>query len=127
VSPAGDVIDNVDLAIQGDGANKGSPSIIWDGSDFLLFWEEEPEGKSKIYGASIQSDYRWVFVSESASISTPGKTSNPSSPTVALLGDEALVVWQERSDPDQGWNVFGQIIAKVKTPATGGSNLTRGQ
>ena len=127
VSPAGDVIDFVDLTILGDGSNKVSPSILWDGSDYLLVWEENPDGASKILGASIQSDYRWVMVSESGPISAPGKTSSPSYPAAAHIEDEALVVWQEKRDSDNTWNIIGQIISKVKTPAPGGSNLTSGR
>ncbi len=120
------VVDTLDLTIQGNESNKAFPSILWDGSDFLLVWVEEPEGESKIYGASIQSQYVPVLISESASVSTPGKTTNPYFPGAALLGDEALVVWQEGPDAHNTWNIFGQIIAKVKTPAPGESNLKSG-
>jgi hypothetical protein len=128
VIPATDglILDLTDITIQGDGLNRAFPSILWDGSDFLLVWTEKPEGESKIYGASIQSEGR-ISVSESGPISTPGKTSNPYFPEVALLGDEALIVWQEGPNPDNEWNIFGQIITKAKSSTPDGSNLISGQ
>ncbi len=119
ISADGSVLDISDVVLESGDSNKAFPSLLWDGKDFLVVWEEEPEGKSKIYGVSIQSGY-YPTINDIVPLSDPEKTVNPTSPTLAKLGEEVLVVWQEGPSPDNGWNIFGQIISRRDPSAPNG-------
>jgi large repetitive protein len=126
ISPEGSVLDLSDIVFQSDGSNKAYPDIAPAGSDFLLIWEQDPEGKTKVCGASIQSQYH-VSISEPGFISTSGEISNLSFPAVAVIENDALVVWQDGPDQNNAWNIFGQIISKAQPPVPPGPDGIGGQ
>ena len=111
VGPAGEILDLVDLRIQRDGANKIFPAILWDGSGGLLVWEEEPEGDSKIFGASIIPDLKPLYTSEGVCISAFEGTADNSMPALSKTREGILVVWQARGSEGY-WQIYGQHLSK---------------
>ncbi len=67
VASGGQLMDVADRLIQRDTANKTFPAILWDGTEHLLVWEEDPEGDSRIFGMSILAE--GYAMSESRQIS----------------------------------------------------------
>jgi hypothetical protein len=103
--------DVYDAPLQKNTTNKIFPAILWDGEQTLLVWEEEPEGESKIFGASTLSPFEPFVVSVGRPIPSP-KAKDPSLPAVSGIGDESLVIWQGKGD-DDSWHIYGQRFKKV--------------
>jgi hypothetical protein len=110
VGPKGEILDLVDYLIQRDGSNKAFPAILWDGSEHLLVWEEEPEGDSKIFGAYFIPDYKPLPIGDTLQISTPQVT-DASFPVLACSEDGILVVWQAKAS-DGNWQIYAQQLSK---------------
>lgn len=103
----GEVFDLIDISILGEGSNKGFPAMLWDGTEYLLIWEEEPEGKSEIYATSILPQYRiavgdWMLISSQ-------ENQNASFPAIERIENKVLVVWQAQSS-EGNWKIFGQLL-----------------
>lgn len=116
ISSQGKPLEVYDLVFDWDKTSRAFPALLWDGSGFLLVWEEDPAGEPKIYGASINVSCcigPGPSVSDSVPIYSDGNKANPSLPAIGKLGDGGPVVWQEKN-PDNRWNIFGQIISKSK-------------
>lgn len=114
VGADGGVLDLAALPIQRDVTNKAFPAIVWDGSEYLLIWEEEPEGNSRILGASIQMEYEKPrSISESVLISTAEGVAEISQPALSkMIGkDDIFIVYQAKA-PEGRWQIFGQILFK---------------
>lgn len=114
VGADGGVLDLAALPIQRDVTNKAFPAIVWDGSEYLLIWEEEPEGNSRILGASIQMEYgRPRSISESVLISTAEGVAGISQPALSkMIGkDDIFIVYQAKA-PEGRRQIFGQSLFK---------------
>jgi hypothetical protein len=98
-----------------DTANKIDPAILWDGKDYLLVWEEEPEGEPKIFGASILQNHQPFEVSETVQISSPDvqQSSGPGISRISRIGNEALIVWQGQGN-DNYWHIYSQRLKREK-------------
>jgi hypothetical protein len=112
VGKDGAILDVADLHIQKDQSSKAFPAILWDGVEHLLVWEEEPEGNSKIMGASILPDYKALPISDGVLIST-SEGKDVSLPALSNAGGNILMVWQGK-DPNGYWQIYGQALSKFK-------------
>jgi hypothetical protein len=114
--------DIYDFPLEKNTTNKISPAIIWDGEQTILVWEEEPEGESKIFGASTLSQQGTFVMSVEEPISSPG-AKDPCLPGVSGIRDESLVIWQGTGD-DGYWHIYGQRLKKVlEFPSVGPFSL----
>ena len=50
VSSEGSVLDISDVVFLSDDFNKAFLAIVWDEEGFLMVWEQEPEGETKMMG-----------------------------------------------------------------------------
>lgn len=116
VGANGGVVDVASLPIQRDITNKAFPAMAWDGSEYFLIWEEEPEGNSRILAATIQIEVgKPISIGESISISEAEGMAEISQPTISKMiqRDHILIVWQAKDS--QGRNqIFGQGFFKPK-------------
>jgi hypothetical protein len=111
VNGNGGIADILDITIERENnTNKTNPALRWDGDQYLLVWEEEPEGESKIYGTSIAPQYKPFEMSETIQFSSP-QVQKPSHPGISTIGDNALVFWQGKGRDDY-WQIFGQRLKK---------------
>jgi hypothetical protein len=101
---------SIPLSNEADTPNKAYPAILWDGNDYLLVWEEEPEGEPKVFGASILQNHKPFEVSETVQISSPD-VQQSSYPGISRIGNEALIVWQGKGD-DNHWYIYGQRLKR---------------
>ena len=109
VGERGEVLDLIDIPILGEGSNKAFPVLIWNGEEYLLIWEEEPGGNSKVYGGLILPKYR-LSINEQVLISTTEET-DASHPAAGAIENTVLIVWQGKG-LEESWNIFGQIKRK---------------
>jgi hypothetical protein len=116
VGADGGVLDLAALPIQRDTTNKAFPAIVWDGSEYFLVWEEEPEGNSKILGASIQMEFgRLHSIGESVLISAVEGVAEISQPVISKMieRDNILIVWQAKNSEGRN-QIFGQSLFKPR-------------
>ena len=104
--------DLIDIQIQKDGENKIFPAILWDGDHSVLVWEE-PEGQSKICGASILPQYKPFEISGTVQISS-SDAKDPSYVGVSGIRDGILIVWQGKGVDDY-WHIYGQLLKRDLT------------
>jgi len=110
VSTDGKPADLLDIPIQADTTNKIFPVILWDGDQYILIWEEEPEGESKICGASILPQFKPFEISETVQISSPDARDSYYS-GISSIKDEILIIWQGKGE-DDSWHIYGQRLKK---------------
>jgi hypothetical protein len=110
VTGDGEWVDLLDILIQEDTTNKIFPALLWDGDHYVLVWEEEPEGESKIFGVSILPQYKPFIMSEVVEISSP-EMRKSSIPGISKIEDEVLIIWQGKG-PEDNWQIYGQCFKK---------------
>ncbi len=117
VGAYGGVLDVAPLPIQRDSTNKAFPAITWDGSEYFLIWEEEPEGNSKILGAPLRMEYGDPHsVGDSILISElEGVASEVSQPAISkLMGENSLLIVFQAKTSEGFWQIFGQALFKME-------------
>ena len=111
VDKTGQVLDLLDISVESDTTKKTFPALVWDDDQFILVWEDEPEGNSRIFAASVGPDYKPFTISEPVQVSSLG-AEDSSFPVVGSIGNGALVIWQGVG-ADGYWQIFGQRVWKV--------------
>ena len=106
-------MDPEDFILQSDTSDKILPSIMWSGDEeqYLLLWEDDPEGNSKIYEAPISPDSNPIVIGDGVQVS---EGTGASYPTVSRIGDEMLIIWQGEGAGDY-WQIYGQRLRKLET------------
>jgi len=117
VDSSGEVLDGEDLLIAGNGTNKASPALGWDGVEYMLVWEEEPGENSKILGVSLLYDpvTQTLVLSNEKEISEFGETgvSRASQPALSRIDDDILVIWEAKDGSGQ-WHLYGQFLTQMQ-------------
>jgi hypothetical protein len=84
------------------------PDVAWDGTDFLVVWQDRRSTTSyDIYGSRVGAD---GAVRDGAGIPIATPTSAQSSPAVAWDGTNAFVVWED-DRTGKGLDVFGARVS----------------
>jgi Secretion system C-terminal sorting domain len=115
----GTLLDTNGFAISNAEADQFSPSVAFDGTNFLVVWEDYREGEADIYGARVTTN---GVVIDSSGIAISNSTGGQYSPQLAFADTNFLVVWQ---DSRNGYhydiygarvNQAGQIIDTTNLP-----------
>jgi predicted transcriptional regulator len=103
IGPAGNVLDPQGLAISRAGASQRLPGIAFDGSNYLIVWQDNRNSDSSdIYATRVDPAGN---VLDPNGIQISVATDSQTAPSVAFLGFDYLVAWQDRRDGDSG-NVY---------------------
>ncbi len=98
VSPGGTVLDPEGIAISTATDLQGAPSVAFDGTDYLVVWEDFRSFFSfDIYGCRVNPS---GTVLDQAGIAISTAPYNQRQPTVAFDGVNYLVVWQDERNGD---------------------------
>lgn len=93
LSASGELLDSADLPIAMARARAGSPAVLYDGSDFLVVWQELVTGNFAVFGSRVSP--AGVLLDTSPIIINEGRNRNSMSPTVARGDSWSLVVWRD--------------------------------
>jgi hypothetical protein len=90
LSDKGEKISN-EISITNGGGQSMNPSVVWNGEDFGMVWQNNIGAQFDIYYASISKDLS--YISDIKNISnSPNDSSHP---LIAWTGSEYGVVWEE--------------------------------
>ncbi len=112
VDQAGNVLDPTGIAISTAQGNQTGPSIIFDGTNYLVVWEDERNGSDNrnIYGTRVEQAGN---VLDPIGIAISIAQGNQTGPSVSFDGTNYLVVWEdERNDP-YSCDIYGGRVDQV--------------
>jgi hypothetical protein len=90
VSASGQVLDTLGILVSGAGGNQLVPAVAFNGSDYLVAWQDRRSGVYNIYGSRVTSA---GAVLDPAGIPISTATYSKNDPAVATDGANYLVVW----------------------------------
>ncbi|MCK4575268.1 hypothetical protein KAU34_02560, partial [candidate division WOR-3 bacterium] len=104
VNQSGVVLDPAGIAISTDGFSQHYPSVAFNGTNYLVVWEDLRNFSTDIYGARVtQSGI--VLDPDGIAISTV--TNWQESPSVACDGTNYLVVWEDWRSGSHPPDIYG--------------------
>lgn len=92
VGPAGAVLDGSGLAVSTATGSQRTPAVAFDGTNYLVVWEDARSGTADIYGSRVTPD---GGVLDGAGIAINASSGVQQAPSVAFLGTRYLVAWQD--------------------------------
>ncbi len=112
VAQNGNVLDPTGIQISGATDEQNRPSIDFDGTNYLVVWDDKRSGSEyDIYGSLLDTS---GTVLNPAGIATSTAADNQQMPYVSFDGTNYLVAWYDRRD-GSNYDIFG---ARVNTSGT---------
>ncbi|MEO0020138.1 MAG: hypothetical protein ABIK47_05810 [candidate division WOR-3 bacterium] len=109
VNQGGTVLDSAGIPISVIGNYQGAPSVSFDGTNYLVVWQDKRSGSSfDIYGARVSQD-GVVLDPNGIRISTAAYSQE--SPSVAFDNTNYLVVWQDNCS-GSSFDIYAARVAK---------------
>jgi len=96
-TPGGDVLDPNGIPISIAASYKWSPAVSFDGTNFLVVWQDGRSGSSDIYGCRVTPE---GVVLEPDGIPISTAVDDQECPAVVFDGTNFLVVWQDYRNGD---------------------------
>jgi len=120
VSTSGNVLDPPGIAISTQTGNQQFPSVAFDGTRFLVVWDDERNGYSTddIYGTLVESDGNVVNPSGNVIADDANWQRNPS---VAFDGTNYLVVWGNYATGSFNADIYGVRVNQSGYPVDASS------
>jgi hypothetical protein len=112
INQSGVILDSAGFAISVAANNQYSPAIAFDGSNYLVVWEDYRNGNTAdIYGARVSPS---GMVLDTAGIAISVAVNTQANPAVAFDGTNYLVVWNDnRNGMDH--NIYGARVNQAGT------------
>jgi len=108
VTPSGTVLDPEGIAISTAQGYQRHPSVVANGSDFLVVWQDLRGGTSDIYGARVDQN---GSVLEPDGIAVCTASQSQELPLVAGNGTDYFVVWQDaRDSTNTQYDIYGARV-----------------
>jgi hypothetical protein len=102
VSAGGTVLDTVGIAISTAGNIQQCPAVAFDGTDYLVVWEDDRSGWWGIYGARVSVG---GTVLDPGGIAISTAAYQHGAPAIAFDGTNCLVVWSD-SRSGTGYDIY---------------------
>jgi hypothetical protein len=108
VSQSGSVLDEDGILVSTntDDAAVYNPSVAFDGTNYLVVWEDRRNDLADIYGARVSTA---GAVLDGSGISISATVSSQWAPRVAFDGTNYLVVWQDQRNSGQ-YDIYGARV-----------------
>ena len=107
VTPGGAVLDPAGIAICADPGGQSLPAVAFDGSDWLVVWQDSRDGEPDIYGTRVAAD---GTVLDSLGILIASEPGDQVGAAAASNGGGFLVVWDDKRS-GSSHDVYGARIA----------------
>ncbi len=105
ITAAGEVADPDGVPVFTVDNEQQFPDIAWNGSSFLVVWQDSRNSEWDIYGVGVSPTGEILQASAIPICTAPGQQYGPS---VAALGGTFLVAWEDRRN---GSDVYGARVA----------------
>jgi phosphoribosylformylglycinamidine (FGAM) synthase PurS component len=108
VDQSGNILDPSGIAISTATSNQRRPSVTYDGTNYLVVWEDYRSGGCDIYGARVDQSGNVI---DPAGIAISTAQDNQKYPVTSWDGTDYVIVWHDFRSYTE-WDVYG---AKVNT------------
>jgi hypothetical protein len=108
VSKAGVVLDASGIAISTLAKRQGFPAIAFDGTNYMVVWQDDRSGFYDIYCSRISPS---GAVLDAGGIAVSTATSDQSYPAIAFGGTNYMVVWQDYR-AGYFYDIYGSRLSK---------------
>ena len=117
VSAAGAVLDSIGIPIAPIAGQGLNPAISFDGSNYLVVWEDYRNGVPDIYGAFVDADGTLL---DTVCLRISYNLNGGLGPAVAFDGTNYLVVWWDDEEGIWGARVtpVGQVLDTISIPVS---------
>jgi hypothetical protein len=105
VNASGVVQNPLGITVSKASGDQSAPAVAYDGTNFLVVWEDSRSSGWDIYGTRV-SKTGTVVDAKAAAISTAG--GNQNQPAVVFGTNDYLVVWQSKSGAS--WDIYGSRV-----------------
>ena len=105
-APGGRVLDDPPIALPSGGGSQRSPAAIWNGSRYLVAWEDFRGPESDIYAARIGPDGSLL---DAAGIAVSTAAGPQLGPSLACHGAACFVTWADLRD-GASFDVYGARV-----------------
>jgi len=105
VAPAGVVLDPSGIAVSTANAHQWYPALAFDGTNFLVVWQDSRSGSYDIYGARVTPA---GVVLDPSGIAISRVANDQCWPALAFGGTDFLVVWQDSRDGS--YDIYGARV-----------------
>jgi hypothetical protein len=105
VNPGGVVLDSSGIAISSEANSQGSPVVEFDGTNYLVVWQDDRGGSSDIYGARVSTE---GTVLDSSGVAISAAANNQSFPAVVFDGTNYFVAWTDSRGG--GLDIYGARV-----------------
>lgn len=107
VAPNGDVIDRTPRTISSSPGNQTHPSVAWGRDQFLVVWEDDRSGVSRIFGAHVTPRGE---ILEPNGFPVSRSRHAQSAPVAGWTGSRYVVVWNESAGGGNGLDLYGAAL-----------------
>lgn len=102
VSPEGKVLDPDGIAVAARPRNQALPRVAFDGTNFLVVWQDFRSGKYDVYGARVSPEGKVLDPDGIVLGASKGATAHRVTPDVAAAAGRCCVVWAAQSTSEGG-------------------------
>jgi hypothetical protein len=107
VAPDGNPVDRSPKIISSSPGNQKHPSVAWGGDLFLVVWEDDRSGVTRIFGAHVTPRGE---VLESNGFPVARGRYEQTSPVAGWTGSRYVVVWTESVGGGSGLDLYGVVL-----------------
>jgi hypothetical protein len=93
VSPAGTTVETRSFPINADASDQTVPDVTFDGTNFLVVWQDARNGGGDIYGARVDPGTGAVLDTTPIAINTASGIQER--PSISSIGGTSIVVWED--------------------------------
>lgn len=112
VSAAGVVLDVMGIAISTAISEQNYPAVAFDGTNYLVVWQDLRTGTWDIYGTRVKTD---GTVIDDAGVMMSNASNHQYYPDVAFDGTNYLVVWYDNRTGSVSYDIYGTRVSKAGT------------
>jgi len=112
VTTSGIVLDTLGINISASESLQTEPSIVFDGTNHLVIWQDNRNGLTDIYGTRVTQT---GVVLDTSGIAISTAVDHQKFPAVAFDGNNYFVVWQDSRNTVIGSHIYGARVNQSGT------------